>query len=240
MLRKIAFILTAVAVLMFLVFLCTFRSSLYTIMSVNYQLVGWAGIVLFLSIIFSIISFAERKRVRIWFLLFQFGFLMVLTFTFMGYYNSTARPAFSSARPWRLDVEFIRSELLKYAKIHNGTLPDANDWCNLLSANISNSSKLNYILRKQETGIIEVGFNRALSKMPINSIDGKVVLLVQSQGGWSLHGGKELMDRSERYPHVYILFFDGTFGDYDVSDNSLRFIDLGLYQADYLPLKWKP
>jgi len=207
-------------------------------MKVNFYLLFWGSIIMLSAIILNFSNLKENKKIRIWVILFQFSCVVVSTSTLIWYYDNIARPAVNTAWFYRQDFALVRNELLEYAAKNNNILPDANTWCDTLLTNCRNQTTLRSALGQRDTNSIVIGFNRSLSGMHIKDIDGKSVLFFQAQGSGNLNGGKVLMDRSSRYPHVYIMFFDGTFGDYNISDNSLRFLEFGLHQSDYLPLKW--
>jgi hypothetical protein len=141
------------------------------------------------------------------------------------------------------NLELLGGELTKYAKDHNGYLPDANTWCDSLLRNNKNLTKDNFRhpLHKnvskakfklppypfpeafQFVGDCQFAFNSKLSGLRLADIPGDVILLFEADGPWNLNGGSDLFNtRYREKGYITLLSVDGTETEYWYYKNAVR------------------
>jgi len=120
----------------------------------------------------------------------------------------------------------------KKAKI----LPPADSWCDFVVEKAG--YKIRYALEFMSKGT--KAFNENISGFEYLQLPGNVVLLFEAEGPWNLHGSEDLfIQHSKEANTVFILFVDGTIGEYKYSNGKLKLYTKGKAK-DYLPLRWKP
>jgi hypothetical protein len=105
--------------------------------------------------------------------------------------------------------------IVEYAKNHDGYLPDANQWCDLL---IEYHKKLpkerfkydpvkyRFKYDSSKVGICNYAFNRNLIGVRIDNMSYNTVLVFESEGKWNLSGTEELFAKTPKkrqYVYVY-------------------------------------
>lgn len=128
------------------------------------------------------------------------------------------------------NLRLLGREITKYAKAHNGYLPDANTWCDHLLDYNKKLTRNNFKhpqhkdVPKTEykfshptpemfnfAGDCQFGFNSKLSGLRLADVPGDVVLIFEADGQWNLHGGPELLNtRYREKGFIYLLSVDGT------------------------------
>lgn len=113
-------------------------------------------------------------------------------------------------------------DIMDYATEHNGQLPSATAWCELLS---KDGDQLYDAVRLGPSGayICQIAFNSNLSEFNLYGIPTNAVLLFTASGDWNLSGGYELM-RSQNQGYAYICLVDGRIMQYRLKDSKI--IDL--------------
>lgn len=101
---------------------------------------------------------------------------------------------------------FISMAIIKYAQDHNGYLPDANQWCDLLIEHDKKLSKDDFKYESSEYDICNYAFNGNLSGARLDNMSYNTVLIFESEGKWNLSGTEELFRKTpkkRRYVYVY-------------------------------------
>ncbi|NIT60733.1 MAG: hypothetical protein GWN00_32380 [Aliifodinibius sp.] len=106
--------------------------------------------------------------------------------------------------------------IVEYAKNHNGYLPIANKWCDLLIEHDEEISKDTFKNPQEPNGICNFAFNKHLCGLRLANVPNNTVLLFEANGGWNLTGDAKLLKESE--PHrkwvILLLLVDGTVDEY--------------------------
>jgi energy-coupling factor transporter transmembrane protein EcfT len=123
------------------------------------------------------------------------------------------------------NMELLAKELKKYAKNHNGYLPDANNWCDVLMKENPKLTPDNFKhpLPKNLKGKYHIAFNRAIGGKRFKDISKNTVLLFESDGDWNLNGTSDLL--RSRYPeelYIDMLFIDGSIYSYWFDKQAVR------------------
>lgn len=98
-----------------------------------------------------------------------------------------------------------------YANDHDGRLPDASQWCDLLQKTLSSPRALLCPLGN-ESGRCYYAFNAQMSGAELNRIGSPAftVLFVEAEPGWNQSGGPELLSATSRHGNqVVVGFADG-------------------------------
>ncbi|MFA6186551.1 MAG: hypothetical protein WC770_04980 [Phycisphaerae bacterium] len=102
--------------------------------------------------------------------------------------------------------QIISMAIVEYAKDHDGYLPDANQWCDLLIEYAPNLSKENFKYDSSKDGVCNYAFNSVLSNAKLANISYNTVLVFESVGKWNLDGTEELFrntPRKRQYVYIY-------------------------------------
>jgi hypothetical protein len=137
----------------------------------------------------------------------------------------------------------IASTIVEYAKNHNGYLPDANQWCDLLIEYLQKLPKdhleydpVRYKFKydSSKEGVCNYAFNRNVSGSQLGDVPYNTVLVFESKGNWNLSGTEELFKKTTRKrQYVYIYTKDAeTEHDYPRAVN--------IKDAEYKNVVWKP
>ena len=126
--------------------------------------------------------------------------------------------------------------ITEYSEIHDGYLPDADEWCNLLTKYDRNLPMDTFKYPSGKFGVFIFAFNKNLNGLRLEDIPNNVVLLfevdhslyskIQNSGACNLAGKAELLKvPCENKQSFFVLFADGT------THNSRNIIN---------ELRWKP
>ena len=98
-----------------------------------------------------------------------------------------------------------------YAKKHDDRLPTNSKWCDILSDSGGDIDLEIFTCPAMPNAKCSYAFNNNLDGLKLSDIPGDVVLLFETNGGWNISGGRELlsMNNHERRTCT-ILFADGT------------------------------
>jgi len=142
------------------------------------------------------------------------------------------------------NIHLLGEGLIEYAKDHNGYLPDANKWCDLLIENNNKLKKENFRFPRPDRfhlkGECHFAFNKNLSSMHFVDIPGDVVLLFEADGDWNLHGTEELLNTRSKEHYISLLLVNGTVKDYWFNKKSIRSFDSTGTHMYYEKPRWKP
>lgn len=83
--------------------------------------------------------------------------------------------------------------IAKYTEAHDGYLPAANQWCDLLIEYAKSLSKDNFKCPAVKHRICNYAFNKNLDGLRLSDVPGDVVLLYEADGRWNDTGGVELL-----------------------------------------------
>jgi hypothetical protein len=147
------------------------------------------------------------------------------------------------------NLELLGEELFRYAKAHDGCLPVAGRWCDLLMEHNKNLTKENF--RHPQPEIFrdtfnfkedcQFAFNKNLSGMRLADLPGNVVLLFEADGDWNLSGTSELLKtRYREKGYIAMLFVDQTVNDYWYYVQEVRKFDPKGTHMYYEKPRWQP
>ena len=143
------------------------------------------------------------------------------------------------------NLEVLGKELIRYAKVHEGCLPVAERWCDLLIEHNQNLTEEDF--RHPKPGIFRLkgeshfAFNKNLSGMRLADIPDDVVLIFEADGDWNLNGTGELLKTRYREKGcIAMLLVDQTVSNYWYYMQAMRKFDpKGTYMYYEKP-RWKP
>lgn len=110
---------------------------------------------------------------------------------------------------WKLGAE-IRT----YAKAHDGYLPAATKWCDLLIEHNKSLPKDIYKCPSAKHGTCNYAFNKNLDGLCLADVPDTVVLLFEADEGWNLTGGVELLTTRRHHGGCNVLFANGSGQNY--------------------------
>jgi hypothetical protein len=159
------------------------------------------------------------------------------------------RSEFEKLYTGKYNLRLLGEKMEAYCKEHDGYLPDADRWCDLLIEHDPNLSKSNFKHPRIEYGACNFAFNKNLSGRRLGKIPGNVVLLFEADGAWNLEGAAELLKVSHNKLNSAdfegarnssardVLLVNGTIKTYCVENAGVR----GAWRKDiYYPLRWTP
>lgn len=147
------------------------------------------------------------------------------------------------------ELKYLISEYIK----QNGYFPDPDNWFDLLERR----DKGFYVFPPMSEPKCNFAFNKNLSHLSADSLQGNKVVLFEADGELNLSGGPELISKErakDRYfvfkkqIFIYILFVDGTIVKYRLHDGAVALYEPGKDEftgyrrkgeTPYSPLKWK-
>lgn len=144
------------------------------------------------------------------------------------------------------NLRVLGEALTEYAEDHNGYLPAAGQWCDLLMEHDGDLTKDNFKFPKPERlqlkGNCHFAFNKNLGGLRLVDIPADVVLLFEADGDWNLSGGAELLKTRYKGEHssIAMLFTDQTIRRYWYYKEAVRKFDSKGTRMYYEPPCWKP
>jgi hypothetical protein len=117
-----------------------------------------------------------------------------------------------------LDGQLIGNAIIKYATDHNGYLPDANQWCDLLIEYEKklpedrfryNSNESRFKYQSSKNCICNYAFNKNLSGAKLSEIHYNTVIVFESKGKWNLNGTEELFEKTQKKRQYVYVFIKG-------------------------------
>jgi len=146
--------------------------------------------------------------------------------------DKTTRPTYN--------LRQLGRAISRYAEDHDGYLPAASKWCDLLmeyDPNLSKSSFKHPLIKDWDCNF---AFNKNLDGLRLDDIPGDVVLLFEADGDWNLDGGPKLLEtRRTEHGYIKVLFADQTIRNYWFDKEAVTFINKDLSFTDK-PLRWEP
>jgi hypothetical protein len=145
------------------------------------------------------------------------------------------------------NMELLAKELKIYAQDHNGHLPDANNWCDVLmkqnpSLTVENFRHPTPDLLKLK-GKCHIAFNKALDGKLFNDVSKDTILLFEADGDWNLNGTTDILNsRYNERDCVRIVFVDGSTANYWFDKQAIRKYKntFGRAYMYYEDLRWSP
>lgn len=218
------------------------------------------GIFVLLAIIFSYAAFFLGLLSTIVIILFRCRYkglvysilAMVLSFP-MAYLQTelfmspNPREKMKKTHTALYNMELLAKELEKYAQNHNGYLPNADNWCDVLMEQNQELTVENF--RHPQVDLLKlkgkchIAYNRALSGKLIADISPDTVLLFEADGDWNLNGTADLLNN--RYGEALfasILLVDGSTHSYWFDKRAIRKFKskFGKAYMYYEKPRWKP
>lgn len=134
----------------------------------------------------------------------------------------------------RYNLRKLGKAMHEYAQDHDGYLPVANQWCDLLLEYDKSLTRDDFKHPKREG--TSIAFNKYLDVLRLADIPGNVVLLFEAEGGWNLTGGAELLS-IEHFDggYVNVLLLNKEIKTYWINEGGVR-----QYGSVFTPLRWKP
>lgn len=100
--------------------------------------------------------------------------------------------------------------ITEYSVSHDGYLPTADKWCDLLIEHDKNLSKDSFRYPPGKYGVFLFAFNKNLDGLRLSDIPEDVVLLFETDGSWNLSGGPELLEgRFKERKRFFVLLANG-------------------------------
>jgi hypothetical protein len=125
------------------------------------------------------------------------GFLVLVTsllilFITLGFFMPSLGQPPRPIQRCEYNCEYIRNEIMRYARDHNGKTPSPQNWCDALISE-GHINKMHLICpgvrRKANNGLCNYAINPDCEpNSPSN-----VVFLFETKGGWNQYGGPELI-----------------------------------------------
>ncbi|MHC4158649.1 MAG: hypothetical protein ACYSSO_06180 [Planctomycetota bacterium] len=124
-------------------------------------------------------------------------------------------------------LDDFNKALVEYANNHDGRLPDAERWCDILMEQDKNLTKESFRHPKADElrlkGDCNFAFNKNLSGKKLSEIADDVVLIFGADGDWNLNGGRELLKtRYRKDGCIAMLFANGKTYPYWFSKDAVR------------------
>jgi hypothetical protein len=244
--RRFVLGLTIFSFILYIVFWCIDRFlTSYIFMVANVYILFFgsflaAGFAFLLNLQYY--SRNVKPKGWIWFIFLRLFYIFILGIS-LFYGLSKMHDSTSPAFLWKYSAEDIYNEFHEYTLKNKNILPEANSWCDQLLTTTNDSRHLQWFFQKQREHFLDkMAFNRYLSNKDFSKIDGSLVMLFDTNSVGNANGTEDMLNQfaSKNQGHVFVLFADGKFADYDAKEKSLRFLELGLREKNYLPLRWKP
>ena len=132
-------------------------------------------------------------------------------------YAAMLLPALSKAKERAQTINCVNNvkqlclAAIIYANEHNDQLPPATNWCETMQPNVG-SARVFQCPAGNQGGRSHYAFNAKLAGVQLNKITNPAttVLFFETDGGWNLSGGPELMLKSSRHRQMFVIgFADG-------------------------------
>jgi hypothetical protein len=141
---------------------------------------------------------------------------LVFGFEYVVSMGEAVREEHLAARAAEENIRRVGGAIIEYAEAHNGVLPTASHWCDLILECDKNLSKDAFRHLDEPNDLCGFAFNRMLGGLRLADVPGDTVLLFEAKGNWNLTGGIELLEKGETKRNSLILVFlaDGTVAEY--------------------------
>jgi prepilin-type processing-associated H-X9-DG protein len=108
------------------------------------------------------------------------------------------------------NVRQLEVGMMIFSSANTNHLPPANSWCDSISSTVGSSQT--FLCTAGDPGDkCHFAFNSALSGIDISQVKNPsaTVMIFESQGGWNVGGGKELLNQSRHGRNFVVGFADG-------------------------------
>ena len=165
---------------------------------------------------------------------------LLFTTLCMSYQVRKVRDEHLRAKAGEAHLRQLGRAIIDYTKDHDGSLPPANQWSDLLLEHNKSLSKDTFKNPNRPNGICNFTFNKNLDGLSLSDVPGNTILLFEADGDWNLNGAAELLETKQRKKEivVLVLFADEAIGEYWFPD--VRFLRYNSDKLSYSPLRWKP
>ncbi len=109
----------------------------------------------------------------------------------------------------REHLQVLREAVIQYTKDHNGYLPQADQWCDLLMKHNKNISRETFNISSLPKSPCDFAFNNTVSNQQLSGISGDTVLLFGNAGSWNQSGGPKLVLNSKNKRFFSPILFVG-------------------------------
>jgi len=177
------------------------------------------------GIITLVLVIVKHKKLKGW--SYPIGAIFIL-----GFLSICLIPSISCAMERHMskvctsNLQKLGMAITEYARKHNGYLPAASRWCDLLIESDRSLSKDTFKCPAAKEGICNYAFNESLDGLRLADVPRDVVLLYEANGDWNLKGGPESLEpRHSGGKICFILFPNISVGSYGVKfpfNQSLR------------------
>jgi hypothetical protein len=156
------------------------------------------------------------------------------------HYTIGRRAETEKTRTGIYNLRVLNKAIHEYADKHDGCLPIAGQWCDLLMKDDKSLSRYNFKHPLLKNGECNFAFNKNVSGLPIAKIHNDTVLLFGADGDWNYNGGPELLKGridtdGVNSQYVEVLLADGSIKTYWFSHAGTK-----AYGDSFAPLRWKP
>jgi prepilin-type processing-associated H-X9-DG protein len=186
-------------------------------------LVGVCGITAVVGLIFGIVSLRKIQRSQgqllgQGFAIAGIALSAVMLLCFIPMMAGMTLPAFAKAKQKAQTIVCLSNvrqlclASITYADSHNGHLPEANTWCDLVETNVAGGSQVFRCPMGKSSERCHYAFNTKLGGVETKDIKSpaQTVMLFESAGGWNASGGAEQLLKSRRHSGAIVVgFADG-------------------------------
>lgn len=124
-------------------------------------------------------------------------------------------PALAKAKERALSIQCVNN--LKqlslaariYANSHGDHFPAANNWCDALKDDLGNNLKVYKCPADQTNENSDYAYNAQVAGLDVKNVNPQTVLFFESQPGWNLSGGSEMLLSQPRHRTISVAFADG-------------------------------
>ncbi len=175
------------------------------------------------------------------FLLLLSAFVVIKTF------NYTTEQIRYKSGPAYISDQLVKlwKSIEAYSDDHDGYLPTAEKWCDLLIDYDKSLSKKDFKTLSYGDQHWECifAFNKNLDGLRLADVPNNVVALFEAYGKWNQTGGTEEMMKGDNEFGIYrqVLLVDGTIYRYNLREERVEKFDPNLMEMIVVPpLRWKP
>ncbi|MHC4638020.1 MAG: hypothetical protein ACYTBP_11980 [Planctomycetota bacterium] len=147
--------------------------------------------------------------------------------------------AFQMRKVGDMKLSKLGKAVIQYANNHDGYLPDANEWCDLLIENNPALKREDFMHPFIKGFECNFAFNKNLDGLKLEDVPNDVVLLFLADGDWNLSGGPELLTQGSGLP-VYILFPNQDICVYSIKRKGYTTYDPNSKSWAFKQLRWEP
>jgi len=115
-----------------------------------------------------------------------------------------------------------------FASEHTNQLPHAATWCDDIEPGVGGTAQFKCtVALKSSSERSHYAFNARVGGMDVDKVSPQTVLIFETDGGWNVSGGPEMMQKPSRHRSVYVVGF---------ADGSVRQVR----ESELESLRWEP